>query len=375
MASHIVPSLPHPHSPPFQFDSLDGLRGIAVLIVFFAHTANVGVPMVPSVDFSGIGKSGVFLFFLLSAFLLTSALIKVGRRVFELKQLLHYFNRRFFRIYPLYFLYLLLALLTTAIVWKVVHAKAPMGIPFQLTGEEFIQQLLLQQGKGVTWSIVVEFHYYFLLPVVAAVYSVLLRNRVMPCTIVTVAAILASQYWWPAPDYRVNDPRLGFYLPVFFIGSLLAVIHMRWQGLEVRNDQRIRTLIDVLGCAALLAVCVMTPSVLSWISGKTLPIDYFHKSFVTFALLWSLVLFACIHGNKVLRSLFEAPVLRFFGFVSYSVYLIHMIVIDVTLRLVPNAPLLGWIMLAVTAGLSWMSWTWIEKPASALRIQVDRARR
>ena len=48
-----------------QIDALDGLRGLAVLIVFLSHTSNDGVFLLPSANFSGIGKSGVFLFFVL----------------------------------------------------------------------------------------------------------------------------------------------------------------------------------------------------------------------------------------------------------------------------------------------------------------------
>ena len=46
-----------------QINSLDGLRGLAVLAVFLSHTSNKGIFLIPNADFSGIGKSGVFLFF------------------------------------------------------------------------------------------------------------------------------------------------------------------------------------------------------------------------------------------------------------------------------------------------------------------------
>jgi hypothetical protein len=58
-----------------QFGSLDGLRGIAVLFVVLSHLSNAGFNLTPVLNFAGSGKYGVFLFFVLSAFLLTFPLI------------------------------------------------------------------------------------------------------------------------------------------------------------------------------------------------------------------------------------------------------------------------------------------------------------
>jgi Predicted acyltransferases len=50
-----------------QLDALDGLRGVAVLIVVLSHLSNARLFLIPGLDLSGTGKSGVFLFFVLSA--------------------------------------------------------------------------------------------------------------------------------------------------------------------------------------------------------------------------------------------------------------------------------------------------------------------
>ncbi|MCY1298635.1 hypothetical protein D9M70_481290 [compost metagenome] len=47
----------------FQIDALDGLRGLAALIVVLSHTSNLSMFFFPLLDFRGIGKSGVYLFF------------------------------------------------------------------------------------------------------------------------------------------------------------------------------------------------------------------------------------------------------------------------------------------------------------------------
>jgi hypothetical protein len=54
-----------------QLDGLDGLRGFAVLFVVLGHLGSQQRSPGFGIDFSGAGKYGVYLFFVLSAFLLT----------------------------------------------------------------------------------------------------------------------------------------------------------------------------------------------------------------------------------------------------------------------------------------------------------------
>lgn len=158
----------------FQMDSLDGLRGFAALVVVFSHTSNSGMFFLPFFDLRGIGKSGVFLFFLLSAFLLILPLLKKGREVLSFPVMSHYWQRRFFRIYPLYTAYLLLAVVSTLVI-GILFGKDGVGIPFALDWYGFFNHLTLQESKGVTWSIAVEFKFYFILPIFV-LGIVLIRN-------------------------------------------------------------------------------------------------------------------------------------------------------------------------------------------------------
>jgi hypothetical protein len=92
---------------------LDELRGLAVLIVFLSHTSNPGVYLFPHVDASGIGKSGVYLCFVLSAFLLASPFLQAADSGTALRLEPSDFGRRFWRIYPLSGGSVLLALIVT----------------------------------------------------------------------------------------------------------------------------------------------------------------------------------------------------------------------------------------------------------------------
>ncbi len=82
-----------------MISGLDGLRAIAFLMVFLFHTDYLVF------DF---GWVGVQLFFVLSGFLITSILVKMKRNLPPREYFLKFYGRRFLRIFPLYYFYILL---------------------------------------------------------------------------------------------------------------------------------------------------------------------------------------------------------------------------------------------------------------------------
>ena len=76
---------------------LDGLRAVAFLIVFFFHTRNLP-----------FGWMGVQLFFVLSGFLITDILLRMKEKLPQREFFIKFYGRRFLRIFPLYYFYLIL---------------------------------------------------------------------------------------------------------------------------------------------------------------------------------------------------------------------------------------------------------------------------
>src|SRR4051794_11471208 len=83
-----------------KFSALDGLRGVAVFTVFLSHSSGRGLSLAPWLNFTGIGHLGVYLFFVLSGFLLGHSLLVSRPTTWE------FYVRRFLRIFPLYALVL-----------------------------------------------------------------------------------------------------------------------------------------------------------------------------------------------------------------------------------------------------------------------------
>jgi peptidoglycan/LPS O-acetylase OafA/YrhL len=95
-----------------------------------------------------------------------------------------------------------------------------------------------------------------------------------------------------------------------------------------------------------------------------------HNQFLVFGIFCGFLLFACLNGRGWLRGFFEFRPIRYLGFISFSVYLIHPMLITVYSRWNPNLPLAGWWILAATIALSFLTYRLIEKPFSKIRLTI-----
>jgi peptidoglycan/LPS O-acetylase OafA/YrhL len=91
---------------------LDGLRAIAFLLVFALHT-----------DYLQVGWIGVQFFFVLSGFLITGILLDMKKSLPPREYFSRFYGRRFLRIFPLYYFYLLL--MSGVVVWLISAGFRP----------------------------------------------------------------------------------------------------------------------------------------------------------------------------------------------------------------------------------------------------------
>ena len=150
--------------------SLDGLRCIAILLVFLSHAMMAaGVPrFVP-------GHFGVTLFFFLSGYLITTLMRQETERSGTVNIRLFYI-RRALRIFPTFYLVLILAALYGWYAGQ-VEPWFLVGQVFHLTNYEIIWagwQAPIAPFTDVYWSLAVEEHFYLAFP---ALFLFLLRGR------------------------------------------------------------------------------------------------------------------------------------------------------------------------------------------------------
>jgi len=342
-------------APASHLPALDGLRGLAVLLVLASHAANAGLPVLPGLSLSGTGKSGVYLFFVLSGYLLTRILLAKPAAAWRQGHTwADYAWRRVLRIWPVYLVVLLASAALTAlgVTWW----------PFALDGAALVRHLMLQEGMSVLWSIPVEFKYYLWLPLVALGF----RLAGGPwLALPLLALLLAFAAWlWPAGASLVNDIRLGPYLPLFFCGAFAAWVSLRWQSVAVTGQRRA----VLLGALAGISLVATVPSVWRLLFDDAAGNDVNHRWFLFFGVAWSALLLAVLHGPARLRRPFEWAALRWSGRVSFSAYLWHMPVLAYVLgplALQGAVALLA--LLAGTALASWLSYRLFEAPFQGLR--------
>jgi peptidoglycan/LPS O-acetylase OafA/YrhL len=345
----------------YQIDSLDGLRGFAALIVVFSHTSNEGMYFLPYLNLAGTGKSGVFLFFLLSSFLLTLPLLRFGNKVFTLQTMSHYWQRRFFRIYPLYTLYLLLGVISTLIIYTFLE-KENIGIPFSLNWQEFFGHIFLMEGKEVTWSIAVEFKFYFILPFLVLIIAYIRQFRFFVVILFFIGLLIISQIISPQAESLKNDSRLLPYMPIFIIGIFLAVIQNKINS-KHNQAEKYTKLIRTLGYVGIIGVLLMTPLVFSFFTGE-INQAYFHKQFILYAVFWSLILLSSVNVKGIIQNVFSLPILRFYGSLSFSLYLFHPIFIKITKHIDMNQYLAFWSVLLPATLTAYISFKALEEPIS-----------
>ena len=79
---------------------------------------------------------------------------------------------------------------------------------------------------------------------------------------------------------------------------------------------------------------------------------------------------AMLRGNGVLlRRLFELRFLRFLGMISYSLYLWHIVAIQLVRRFSVNPYIDAWLILGLSLLISWLSYLLIERPSSRFRFK------
>ena len=174
---------------PSHVPALDGLRGLAVLLVV-PHNVNTGAQgLARVVTFpAGAGWIGVQLFFVLSGFLITRNLLASRGSGNYYRS---FFARRILRIFPLYFLFLFVALIVLPST-GLEGAQYRHDRSHQIWLWTFLVNWTLPFGPNVAgfgqfWSLCVEEQFYAIWPTVVAKWA----RRLLALCVALAAAALA----------------------------------------------------------------------------------------------------------------------------------------------------------------------------------------
>jgi peptidoglycan/LPS O-acetylase OafA/YrhL len=343
---------------PDYVKSFDGLRGIAALSVILSHCSKCGYHLF-DINLLKSGKFGIYLFFVLSAYLLDrqicSALLADKADAGFWKS---YFRKRFLRIYPMYLVALLLYGALTFIGFDTLINEI-QDIPLHL---------LLVKGESVFWSIPVELKYYAISPLILIICRKYLKwNFTLISIFISVLIIItmSCHYFFTLPVVST----LG-YLPVFLVGTLLAVFELLKKDI-FENKSWVR-LMDIGALVGLLIMLLTIPSVFNFLTGGAYDINFRRPLFsVPYSLLWAVILMSSKYGRGVAKWFFELKFFRFFGVISYSVYLLH---VPVLMFLTSNESIpLGakvYVFLIAISIIGSITYLCIERPFLKMKFKV-----
>lgn len=334
---------------------LDGVRAIAVLIVFLSHVGFAR--FVP-------GGLGVTIFFFLSGYLITSLLYAeaatTGRVNFA-----GFYLRRTLRIFPPLYITLALAglVVATGLVTRDISARSVWSQVLFFSNYD----RLLGEFRGLPgpplWSLAVEEHFYLLFPLLFSLVLMRLTPRAaglwcaIACLVPLAFRLLA---WASGADWTLN-----YYLTHTRVDSLLFGCSLAlWNNPVLQGERAWQpNLAWFAGALALLAAATLARGD---VYGETW--RYTLQGIALYGI------FAFIlRPNRLTSPILNTPVMQLIGRYSYSLYLVH-VLIFVVLRSTTVMP--WWLMAIVTAALSmvygWAMFTLVERPLARVRHRLHR---
>lgn len=345
--------------PPITYmPQLDGLRALAVFGVWISHWGSLGG------RWDLLGPLGVRLFFVLSGFLISGILLSVKRSVEAGTESVFFAARRFYwrrclRIFPIYYLTLLVAL-------PVIGQIRPHAL-YDLTYTSnffFAGHGRLDTTDAHLWTLSVEEQFYIVWPWVILCIR---RQFLVPVITATLAIGPVSRGVLSLIFHRTLA---AYVLPfgsldAFALGGLLALFG------DARQNSA-RTLLRHWGLALGLPAAIGV----SWLFPQNLESPWFMVIFplaTAGASVW--VIGGAARGfGGIIGALLKSQPLVYLGKISYGLYLYHGFVSWAmgraleALHCEPRSVLLYFVLRAAfTILVAAASWHLIERPVSRLK--------
>ncbi|MEP7042042.1 MAG: acyltransferase [Dokdonella sp.] len=349
---------------------IDALRGIAALLVVWLHVADAflhvdgGIvrgawlrELAAGVD---VGRVGVVAFFLISGFVIPFS-IEPTRPA----PVATFLIKRFFRIFPAYWLSIPLGALTG--FWLLGGKFGGLDLLGNLT---LLQGWLgVPEAEGLYWTLRVELVFYALCIVLLLVNSLQNIRRVAAVAIVFgfVHSLAMLMSWFKSPIMSADAAFWYLNLSMMLCGTLYRDLVMRGSS---AHDGRLRACI--LG--VLVYYLVIFPAGAVWAIGfeRNAPVAY------------ALGLLLFVVATSFVRI--ESRLTDWLGRISYSVYLFHPVVFLTLLWWLARQPPGSWSRtqhlgvyllanLLLTLLLAHLVYRWIERPSIHLGHRLAHAYR
>jgi len=299
----------------FYIPSLDGIRAVAFFLVFLSHLGYGD--LIP-------GGFGVTAFFFLSGYLIVTLLRREAEREGSIS-LKMFYARRVLRIFPPCYL-----VITAAVILNVMGivpgGRSGGGLAAEfayLTNYYIIAGNAIPKGTGVLWSLAVEEHFYLFFPLI---YIVLRRTCPRPGRqAVILGSLCAAILVWRsvlvirfhASEYRTfmaTDTRFDSIL----YGCILAIYGNPAMDRTRAQEKIWKWILLPLGVGLLLLTFTVRGDTFRETLRYSLQGIALFPVFIT----------AVRYPRWAVFRLLNIRIVRFVGILSYTLYLVHYVVIE-----------------------------------------------
>ena len=313
---------------------LDGLRGIAVILVLvfhFAWTFPDGTPLAMAIKrVLWVGWVGVDMFFVLSGYLITRGLVApsdlpVGTRLRK------FWARRVLRIFPLYYIVLIVGSVACVVVGEAVPT-APYWFYFQNYALAFDHDVL--RWTAHFWSLAIEEQFYFLWPLLALRAP---RRVLVPVTLALAALciltrgamgvemhILERGHSEEAHAAAEQVAKIAYratptHMDGLLFGALLAIMGADKLSWLSRTWKRMRPAVFGLTALTIAGLFVLTHGFNDY-DGRVIVVGY-----ASLAAFFACCVSVAVDGglSALFAGFLTSRPLRACGRVSYGMYILH----------------------------------------------------
>jgi peptidoglycan/LPS O-acetylase OafA/YrhL len=342
-----------------RFASIDGLRGYAAFFVFLHH-ASVWLLYLKTGDWSEpsshlynhLGKGSVAFFFMVTGFLFFSKLLNGKTRKIDWLKL---FVSRIYRLTPLYFFTMcLFTIIVGAMTQWQLHesvVKLVVGLmrwfTFTASGSPDVNTLSKTYSivAGVTWTLRYEWLFYLALPLFALFLRLSVPLPYVVLGLLTVAGFTAV--------YMAHVSDFTLFPLLFFVGGMIAAVVVRYPQFKQYAVHPLASLVII--------VCIALSVYISSTAFSLIP------------LIALTVAFCLIAGGNSLFGALTNQAARCMGEISYSIYLMHGMMMYVLFNFVIGkaeaatfSPLMHWtvigLMVPALLIVCQLTYTFIEVP-------------
>ena len=332
---------------------LDGIRGIAVLIVLASHADALGM--------HGQGSLGVMLFFVLSGYVLSLPYVENPRKIRSHSEVARYFINRILRLAPVFWLAVLLItwLKSESVGWFFLNAS-------------------FYAGWSHLWSVAEEARFYVLFPLVLWMLSITSSRLAQMMVVLSLLILFYFLRQEHQIDMLTRNKTVNFYFWVFLAGIFACQMSQLTGPRRMLGNPGIK-----LGFCLVAVLCVVfivassddhVAQIVAWIDPmrQALPrLNGWAQPELWTGLFCVLLITSTRFPAFWLSRSLSLFAFRHVGLLSYSIYLFHMpVMLHLKAWFQLRELTLFLATLAISYLIAWLTYILLEKPFLGLKKKI-----